>query len=223
MLSLKRHVRELRTRLGRRSYSQEGEDLILERYFESRASGFYVDIGAHHPYRFSNTCLLYRKGWCGVNIDAMPGSMKNFARARPRDINLELAVGPASSAATYYMFNEPALNTFDPLLAQQRKVPPWKLIKEIPLKVVTLAEILEDVLPASQHIDLLTLDVEGRELEVLKTNDWRKFRPAMVLVETLGAASGYSPSEGVLDYLGSLGYKAVAKTFNTCFLVHSER
>ena len=60
------------------SFSQEGEDLVLARIFEGKKNGFYVDIGAHHPTRFSNTHYFYRRGWSGINIDAMPGSMKNL-------------------------------------------------------------------------------------------------------------------------------------------------
>ena len=43
------------------SYSQEGEDLILQRIFHNQKDGFYIDVGAHHPFRFSNTALLYKK------------------------------------------------------------------------------------------------------------------------------------------------------------------
>src|SRR4051794_14772116 len=67
------------------SYSQEGEDMILRRFFEEHGKGFYVDVGAHHPKRFSNTYSFYKQGWSGINIDAMPGSMARFRRVRPRD------------------------------------------------------------------------------------------------------------------------------------------
>ena len=81
------------TRFATKSYSQEGEDLLLRRIFEHQKNGFYVDVGAHHPFRFSNTYLLYKCGWRGINIDAMPGSMRLFRRFRARDINIECGVG----------------------------------------------------------------------------------------------------------------------------------
>lgn len=74
-------------------YSQEGEDMVLRKIFKNQKKGFYVDIGAHHPKRFSNTHLLYKKGWKGINIDVTPGSIKLFNQLRPRDTNLELGVG----------------------------------------------------------------------------------------------------------------------------------
>ena len=61
------------------AYSQEGEDLILKRYFGSqKKTGFYVDIGAHHPFRFSNTALLREMGWTGINVEPSPDLIENF-------------------------------------------------------------------------------------------------------------------------------------------------
>ena len=76
----------------RYALSQEGEDLILARIYEHKPEGFYVDVGALHPVRFSNTYFFYRQGWRGINIGAMPGSMKAFQHQRPRDINVEAAI-----------------------------------------------------------------------------------------------------------------------------------
>ena len=75
-----------------KSYSQEGEDMILKRFFEGKQRGFYVDVGSHHPKRFSNTYFFYKTGWRGINIDPMPGSMKLFDKIRTRDINLECGI-----------------------------------------------------------------------------------------------------------------------------------
>ena len=106
----------------RLSYAQEGEDLLLARHFKDRIHipGFYVDIGAHHPKKLSNTYYFYKKGWRGINVDAKPGSMKAFDSARPGDINIETAVGCDPTPHTFYMFEDPALNTFDQTLADER-------------------------------------------------------------------------------------------------------
>ena len=115
-----------------RSYSQEGEDMILRRLFEGENLGFYIDVGAHHPKRFSNTFMFYKKGWNGINIDAMPSSMKAFDKARPRDTNLEIPVSNKKELLTYYMFNEPALNGVSKNLTEERSgVNQYKVISEI--------------------------------------------------------------------------------------------
>ncbi len=76
-----------------KSYSQEGREIILRRILEKKKTvGFYIDVGAHHPKRLSNTYYFYKKGWRYMNIDAKPKCMKIFRRTRPRDLNLEFAI-----------------------------------------------------------------------------------------------------------------------------------
>src|SRR5579871_3958647 len=101
-------------------FSQEGEDLIVGRLFEGQKSGFFVDVGAHHPFRFSNTWLLYRRGWRGINIDGTPGSMEAFRQWRPRDINLECLVSTDAEPRAYFLHDEPALNTMSEELTRRR-------------------------------------------------------------------------------------------------------
>ena len=113
-----------------KSYSQEGTDMILRRILGNVENGFYVDVGAHHPKRFSNTFYFYKKGLSGINIDAMPGSMKLFKKARPRDINIEAAVSNEKKELTFYVFNELALNTFDSKLVSERTNNNCYVVKE---------------------------------------------------------------------------------------------
>ena len=171
------------------SYAQEGEDIILNRIFEKKYNGFYVDVGAHHPVRFSNTHLLYKKGWSGINIDATPGSMDCFDKKRKNDVNLEVGVGLNEGELTYYMFNDPALNSFSKDLSTDRnnRGSSYRIVKEVAVPVKKLSTILREYIDADKHIDLLTIDAEGMDLEVLESNDWSVYRPDYVLVETLGA------------------------------------
>jgi hypothetical protein len=52
------------------SWSQGGEDLALLHAILGKRDGLYIDVGAHHPSRFSVTRHLYQMGWSGVNVDA---------------------------------------------------------------------------------------------------------------------------------------------------------
>ena len=200
------------------SYSQEGEDMVLRRFFEQKAVGFYVDVGAHHPKRFSNTCYFYENGWSGINIDAMAGSMKLFSKMRPRDTNVEIPVSSEENILTYYMFNEPALNGFDAHLSEKRDAAssPYKVKQKIDLQTRSLASIFNEFLPSNTKIDFLSIDVEGFDLDVLKSNDWDKYRPDMVLVEILGSSLDLNESD-IVQFLTGHGYSAYAKTMNTVF------
>lgn len=199
------------------SYSQEGEDRLVATVLGTATQGFYVDVGAHHPQRFSNTYAFYLRGWRGINIEARPGAMQEFARLRPRDINVEAAVSDGGQTLTYFEFNEPALNTFSPEDAERMvQFPAYEIVNRREIRTKTLAEILATHLPAGQVIDFLTVDVEGLDEQVLRSNDWDKYRPRVVLAEAQQCWSCIGVGDaGVAQFLGQHGYHAVAKTLNT--------
>lgn len=200
-------------------YSQEGEDLILARLFKDKIDGFYVDVGAHHPIRFSNTYLLYLKGWRGINVDATPNSMREFEDIRPRDINIECLVSSKEDVAKLYLLNEPALNTPSLQLARQRTdlCDHYKITHEVDLPSRRLDSILNEHLPPGQQIDVLNVDVEGSDLDVLRSNDWTRYRPTYVLVELLNIPDVADNTDCITEQLVGLNYMKVAQCFNTAF------
>jgi FkbM family methyltransferase len=210
---------------GYRSYSQEGEDRVLASLLfkihggKEISDGFYVDVGAHHPYRYSNTCFFYKRGWQGINIDAMPGSMAEFRKQRPRDINVESGIGRQRGMSKFYVFNVPALNTFDEDLAKARTNDAWRVTQTLDVPVAPLSEILKQYLPKGRTIDFLTIDVEGFDLDVLQSNDWKQYRPSVVLVETFGRSMDDLALDPVTGYLRSLGYVPYSKTVNTTLFI----
>lgn len=200
------------------SYSQEGEDKVLARFFEYKNIGFYIDIGAHHPIRFSNTYLFYKRGWRGINIDAMPGSMEAFREIRTEDINLEIPIASKREFLNYYIFNETALNTFSKEEAEKKDgLRNYKVIKTLQLEAFPLSEILDKYLPSGQHIDFMSIDVEGYDFEVLKSNNWEMYKPDFILIESLRTTLEEIKEDKVYLFLKDYGYKLQAKTFNTLF------
>lgn len=198
------------------SYSQGGEDLRLAKYFKKRKSGFYVDVGAHHPRRFSNTHLFYKKGWRGINIDATPESMKLFNKVRPRDINLEIPISNKSKKISFYMFDEPALNSFSYELSKEREIfSKFKIKKIVKLTPKKLSEILDKYLPYNTKIDFMSIDVEGHEYEVLTSNNWEKYKPEYLLVELLDTHSKSSSKNDVYSFLLNENYFVIGKTGRT--------
>jgi len=208
------------------SYAQEGEDILLKRLFEYRKisdGGFYIDVGAHHPQRFSNTYYFYKRRWRGINIDATPDSMKLFEELRDGDINLELAVSDEQKTLTYYMFNEPALNSFDEELSLKRGlIKHYNIIDTKQIQTVRLDDILDEYLPKKQEIDFLSIDVEGFDVRVLKSNNWDKYRPKVVLIEVLSQDIESMISSEVYSYMKNLNYVYYAKTVGTHFFVDRE-
>ncbi|MCF8342710.1 MAG: FkbM family methyltransferase [Chitinophagaceae bacterium] len=199
------------------SYSQEGEDLVLYRLIGHKTNGFYVDIGAHHPYRFSNTYKFYQLGWRGINIDPLPESMNLFKDKRPRDISLELAiVNSDNQQLHYYMFAEPALNTMDQRVAIEREltVPSDKIIKTISVPSYKLVDVLDKHLPSHQEIDFFSIDVEGMDFSVIQSNNWDKYRPKFVVLESLNSNLQEDLDTELTSFLMGKNYNLVAKTAN---------
>lgn len=204
------------------SFSQEGEDLILARIYNGKKNGFYVDIGAHHPFRFSNTFLFYQRGWKGINVDANPGSKILFDLYRSNDVNLEIGISSNESVLNYYNFKEGALNTFSGELANQYLKGGWELKETIKIKTYPLKQILTENMPQNQSIDFMSMDIEGFELAALTSNDWVKFRPTFLLVEILDFELETFVQNEICKFLKSQGYKLSAKTKNTVFFQDSK-
>jgi len=201
-----------------KSYAQEGEDLVVNALLHEKTKGFYIDVGAHHPKRFSNTYFFYKLGWQGINIEPRPGSKTIFDRIRPRDINLEVPISLKEKELTYYIFNEPAINGFDKQLAEERDGKNgYKLIDKKKLVAKPLKRILAENLPNTISIDFMSIDVEGMDLEVLESNDWSKFRPGLILVEDSNFNPCECESSKIYKFLSAIDYKFISKTFRTTF------
>jgi len=206
-----------------KSYSQEGEDMILRRLFSSKTKGFYVDVGAHHPFRFSNTYYFYKRGWNGINIDAMPGSMKLFDKYRPKDINLEIPIASQCKKMTYYQFNEPALNGFVKKLSEKRdnEANNYFIRNTVDLETKRLDQVFPSFIGEDQCIDFLSIDVEGMDFDVLKSNDWKLYKPNVVLIESLKTSLSDLADDPITRFLAINGYSLFAKTMNTVFYILS--
>lgn len=205
-------------------FAQEGEDLLITKLLENHPPGFYIDIGAHHPYRFSNTYLLYKKGWRGINIDPMPGGMSAFELSRKGDTNLELAVGESDTPLAYYQFADSALNTFDPTIAQQVIDSRQSTLQaKRAVEIKSLAEITNQWLPKDATVEFLDIDVEGSELAVLQTNDWQRVHPYLLSVEYLSTQSLAAVLESELaQYLAEKGYALHSRTVNTLLFIRQK-
>ena len=200
------------------SYSQENEDLFLAQKFPDKFCGFYVDIGAHHPTRFSNTALFYKKGWRGINVEANESIIPEFNKERLHDINLHFLVSDKCKKSTFYEFNDPALNTAKKNRVEfLEKNTNYSLLRENSMRCVSLNYILKRYLPKKQNIDFLNLDVEGNELEVLMGNNWSTFRPTYLLVEILEDHLKDVLSHKVTKFLKTKFYIPFAKVGRTVF------
>ena len=209
----------LETSEARLHFSQCGEDAVLWHYFHARQAGFYVDVGCHHPWRFSNTALLAAfNGWSGINIDLDERAIQAFREARPHDTNVQSAVGPESASARVTIFVDGAVNSLDSAFADhQAAIRPVADSRTIPVR--SLASLLEEYLPPGQSIDFLNVDAEGWDQPVLESNDWDRFRPEMLAVESHGFDLNDPSANATFRFLRSRGYSLISHVVVTSIYI----
>lgn len=162
------------------TWSQFGEDLSIALLFPNQPNGFYVDVGAFHPIYFSNTHLLHRMGWNGINIDANSDVERVFKLKRPRDrfINAVVSQRPGNVQFTKFGFG-----AFNCVSEHAETVDKKFRHGEATVDVVSLplSRILSDA--NVDVVDFLNVDCEGIDLEVLQSNDWNTWKPKAICVE----------------------------------------
>jgi len=199
-------------RFAKKYYSQSGEDIILSKIFSNKKSGFFVDVGAYHPFHYSNTYLLYKKGWIGINIDPNQKSIDLFNKYRKKDINIKAGISKNKKELDYYIFNHQSCNTFSKEQKDQvEKKSFMKLLGKEKVTCYPLKEILIQHIK-NKKIDLLNVDVEGLDLEVLESNDWNKFKPSVVVVENSDFNIENPFSDEIYKFMKEKGYKLYATT-----------
>src|SRR5947207_15845713 len=143
-------------------FAQFGEDMLLDQYFEGRDEGFYIDVGAYHPYNVSNTCVFYKRGWRGINIEPNPMSFKNFLKHRPRDINLNVAVAAEEGEVAFECAEEKSGIPDEHWLFRDRGLRSQRVqVRTLPLRAILAAH-----LPSGSGVDFMSIDCEGRDAEV---------------------------------------------------------
>jgi hypothetical protein len=207
---------------GRVAYGQNAEDIVLAKFLDDRLKnqqkGFYIDIGAHHPFRYSNTYYFYKKGWKGLNIDADEKAIQLFKLFRRKDINVQALVAKQSKTLSYYVFTDRAFNTCDFQLAKAIiKKKRAQLIEKKELRSQKLQNILDKYLQPGQKIDFLSIDVEGMDDELLQAFDFVNFAPSYLLIEDLDFINNKSNqnSKKIARFLKKQGYVFVSQIFNT--------
>ncbi len=193
----------------KKTYSMYGEDLIIQNFFKNKKKGYYVDIGCYHPIDGNNTYLLYKKGWSGVNIDINQLSIDLFKKARKDDLNINIAISnKLKKVKLYYRKKINMLNTIDKNFAK------INFKKGFSTKTIfsnSLNSILERTKYKNKKIDFLNLDIEGNEINALKSINFKKYKPKLICIEIHNLQStnnvNYYLKSPIYKFLKNKGYK----------------
>jgi Methyltransferase FkbM domain len=205
------------------SFAQAGEDVIVNflfNYLQQFKDIQYLDIGAWDPVTYNNTYFFYRKGFRGVLVEPNVAMCQKIRAVRPEDTTLEAGIGvTAEREADYYMMNESGWNTFSKDEADHMtKVTGGRIRVEKVIKMPLLN--INDVM--AKHFGkapaYVSIDAEGLHLAILKSIDYRRFRPLAICVETLVSGSRAAIPE-IPAYMASQGYVNRGGSFvNTIFV-----
>ena len=203
--------------LKKKSYSQYGEDLIIDSFFQNHADlvkGNYLDIGCYHPVGISNTYLLHKKGWHGVVVDIDDYKLNLFKKRRGKSVKvLKGAISSQDSKfkVPIYKFNQP-FSPYDTLSEEIAKM----RSKAINIEYTTdeVNQISINSLLNDQHFDFINIDVEGLDEIIVNSIDFKKFQPTMIVYESFDPFSTSKTKELLHknDYKllfisgGSIGY-----------------
>lgn len=210
---VKNKIREFIYNRYKISFSKAGDDIQLMKILNNSKPGCYVDIGCWHPVKASNTYFFYLRNWKGICIDPNPELKDVFQFYRPKDIFVNAAIGNNDENLNYYMLNDKhcsSMNTLDYSFLEKHNLQS-EIKNTISIPTYSLAKILEEKLAPDDRLDFFDIDVEGFDLEVLKSNDWQKYRPKIVLVET-ELSLNEELSSDIFLYLESKNYRLIAKS-----------
>lgn len=200
------------------SYSQFGEDLIIDKYFKNKEGGIYVDVGCSHPFRISNTYFLYKKNWKGVVIDPIHGFKTLYSIWRKRDLFLPFGVASNDGELNYFEVIPSVLSSFDEpyiktVIGEKRAI----LYKKTVVQVISINNVLKKAEDLGK-INLLSVDVEGLDESIIKSIDFKSFNPECICVEY----NSEHEEVRIRDYLALKGYSLLAKTKSNQIFVNNE-
>ncbi len=180
------------------SYAQNHEDVLLNRAFEGRREGYYLDVGANDPILHSVTKHFYELGWRGINIEPEGRTCAVIRADRPDDLTLNVGISDAEGMLTFYdATDSQGWSTFSREQAEYQ-AGRGIVYTETSVPVLTLAATCERYV--DRPIDFLKIDAESHERQVILGADWSRWRPRIVLVEANGVED-WEPLLLAADYL----------------------
>ncbi len=183
-------------RAKKKTYSQFGEDLLINKFFKNFV-GRYVDIGCFHPIKYNNTLLLYEKGWTGINIDLNQTSIDLFNIVRKDDLNILACLSDKEEETVVYFDNKfSALNSIYKNNLNKFNIRDFKKIK---VKTKIFSNLVKD------NFDFLNIDCEGNDYKILKSINLIKYNPKLICIEVNSAED----KKSIFDYLNTYKYELI--------------
>jgi hypothetical protein len=201
-------------KINKNFYSQFGEDKILNELIpKNLTNGFYVDVGCFHPKKYSNTYMLFKKGWKGINIDMEKDKIASFNLARPNDYNFLGAISDKVEKVKIYRNQKFGVSS----TTNKNVIKNEDIIDDNYIQTTTLNIVLDNSPFKGKKIDLLNIDTEGSDLKIIKSLNFDTYNPLIIIIEThLKKIDEIIKSE---IYLFLISHKYILKSWNVYSLI----
>jgi len=203
----------------RQSYALEGSDLIAASLLRKVSRGTYIDVGANHPTVQSNTRYFYDRGWSGLAVDGNSEFEKEWREHRPRDVFVPALVSSEIKDVEFSIYPDSTLSSIDrdSIARYTARYGDQPIRKEI-RQTTTLFDLKNRYLQ-QEEIHLLSVDVEGEDLNCLVGAKLDQWAPGVIIVETKHLSIYHVLENEIVGYLNSVGYRMIAKTPLDAFFV----
>jgi FkbM family methyltransferase len=192
---------------GIKFHGQFLQDKAAYLFFKKKRTGFYVDIGAHDGVLFNNTYIFEQLGWEGICIEPQPDVFLKLKRNRKCYLYNAAVSAKSSDGADFVKVHGPDM--LSGLSAEMSDVHRKRIehekgrIEQIKVKALAFDDIMSGASPGTNNIDLMSLDVEGGEMDILKTIDFTKYKFSLMVIEN-------GESDNLLSkYMKGNGYKVL--------------
>lgn len=205
------------------SYSQAGEDMVVRYLFRDIGKNdkiTYLDLGTNTPDYGNNTYWFYQRNGKGVCVEADPTLIRRIKQVRPKDkiINAGVAFS-TEKESDFYIFNVPSISTFNKEEAEIRnKSGQNKIVNVAKVPLLNINNLIEQNFDT--YPDFISIDIEGLDLDVLKSLDLERFPIPVICAETCTYSENHIRSKdlSIADFMLSKGYEVYADTYiNTIF------
>ena len=160
--------------------SEEPQQRLVREFLEflsPHAPGFFVDVGANHPWSGSQTWHLEQRGWRGILVEPLPEHADLLRQTRTATVFAVACSSPENAGKVLPFYADDALSGLN-----RAQMAPWAKPQVIDVPVRTLDSILEEA-GAPQPLNFLSVDVEGHEIEVLRGFNFARWAPRLILME----------------------------------------
>ncbi len=164
-------------------YSQNDEERTILKHFEGKPDGTFLDIGAFHPTKFSNTRALWERGFKGVYVEPSPSLHQAFLDAIDGDPKMQLipdCIGDKAGEVEFFDSGDWAVSTTDPTWVEK-----WKnsgaTFTPIKVRMITVPMLLER--SVHKTFDFISLDTENTVKTILPLLDLNALKTSLICLE----------------------------------------